>query len=78
MDYEISVKEWKNIHDLDDPDKATELYKKVPNTAFINDTIWIIKFLHNLEQLLTIAQSFFTLNDIWINNNKATLITNND
>src|SRR5688572_4225830 len=58
--------------------KARILYEKVPDTAFIDDTTWIAKSQQDLEHILTIAQSFFALNDILINNNKATLITNNN
>src|SRR6185369_6411365 len=78
LGYEMSVKDWKDIHDIGDPSKATELYERVPDTAFIDDTTWIAKSQQDLEQILSVAQSFFSLNDIWINNDKATLITNNN
>jgi ribonuclease HI len=49
----------------------------VPNAAFIDDTTWIAHTKVLLEQILNIADSFYRLNDILINNDKAVLISNN-
>ena len=51
--------------------------ERIPDTVFIDNTTWIARSMDNLQDILAIAQSFCSLNDIWINNDKATLLTNN-
>ncbi len=48
----------------------------IPDTAFIDDMTWIMSSHSNMETILSIADSFFILNDILINNDKAILLTN--
>ena len=48
----------------------------IPDTAFIDDITWITSSQSNMESILSIVDSFFTLNDILINNDKAVLLTN--
>jgi len=48
----------------------------IPDTAFIDDTTWITSSQSNMESILSIADSFFILNDIQINDDKAILLTN--
>ena len=43
LGYEISTKEWRDIKDFGDSSKATILYEKVPDTAFIDDTTWLAR-----------------------------------
>ena len=76
--YELLTTEWKHIKNTGDMSMNRILYERIPDTAFIDDTTWIAKSQYDLKQILSIAQSFFRLNDILINNNKATLITNNN
>ncbi len=52
------------------------LTANIPDTAFIDDTTWITSSQSNLESILSIADSFFILNDIQINDDKAILLTN--
>jgi hypothetical protein len=49
----------------------------IPNAAFIDDTTWIAQSKDMLNIIMNIADSFYRLNDIMINNSKAVLITNN-
>src|SRR6266542_2966893 len=48
----------------------------IPDTAFIDDTTWITSSQSTMESILSIAVSFFILNDILINDDKAILLTN--
>src|SRR6266498_4836053 len=48
----------------------------IPDTAFIDDTTWITSSQSTMEFILSIADSFFVLNDILINDDKAILLTN--
>src|SRR6266542_423921 len=48
----------------------------IPDTAFIDDTTWITSSQSTMESILSIADSFFILNDILINDDKAILLTN--
>ncbi len=48
----------------------------ISNTAFIDDTTWITFSQSNMESILSIIDSFFTLNDILINDDKVILFTN--
>ncbi len=48
----------------------------IPDTTFIDDMTWITSSQSNIEFILSIADSFFTLNDILINDDKMILLTN--
>jgi len=48
----------------------------ISDTAFIDDTTWITFSQSNMESILSIIDSFFTLNDILINDDKVILLTN--
>ena len=48
----------------------------ISDTAFIDDTTWITSSQSNMESILSIVDSFFILNDIQINDDKAILLTN--
>ena len=48
----------------------------IPDTVFIDDTMWITFSQSTMESILSIADSFFILNDILINDDKAILLTN--
>src|SRR6266508_4511035 len=48
----------------------------IPDTTFIDDTTWITSSQSTMESILSIADSFFVLNDILINDDKVILLTN--
>ena len=48
----------------------------IPNTVFIDDTTWITSSHSNMKSILSIVDSFFILNNILINDDKAILLTN--
>ena len=52
------------------------LEKTISDTAFINDTTWLSNSFNTLELMLNIVDSFYKLNDILINDDKAILLTN--
>ncbi len=47
------------------------------DTAFIDDITWITSSQSYIESILSTTDSFFTLNDILINDDKVILFTNN-
>jgi hypothetical protein len=77
LGYEINTNNFSNIDELINNTPNGTLSERVPDTAFIDDTTWIAKSIEDLQSILTIANSFCILNDILINNDKATLLTNN-
>src|ERR1044071_2020837 len=77
LGYELSTYDWSTVNDLVSDSQSSCLSERIPDTAFIDDTTWIAKSITDLQDILAIAQSFCSLNDIWINNDKATLLTNN-
>src|SRR6266508_2231875 len=48
----------------------------IPDTTFIDDTTWITSSQSSMKTILSIADSFFVLNDILINDDKVILLTN--
>ena len=63
-----------------------DVNKNVPTTyrtnivdlTFMDDTTWINSSQSNIEMILSIADSFYKLNNILINHKKVTILTNND
>ncbi len=51
-----------------------ELNETIPDTTFIDDTTWFSGSHDNMQSILNIADSFYKLNDILINDDKAILI----
>jgi len=52
------------------------LQQTITDLAFMDDTTWISFTKRNLEHILNIANSFYDLNNISVNNDKAVIITN--
>jgi len=52
------------------------LKETIPDTAFIDDITWLSSSFNTLEFTINIADSFYKLNDILINDDKAILLTN--
>ena len=52
------------------------LSASIPDIAFINDTTWIISSQSHIKSILSVIDSFFTLNDILINDDKVIFLTN--
>jgi len=52
------------------------LKETIPDTAFIDDMTWLSSSFNTLEFTMNITDSFYKLNDILINDNKAILLTN--
>ena len=77
LGYEIITNNFSNIQEIVNNTLIGTLSEHVPDTAFIDNTTWIAKSIEDLQSILTIANSFCTLNDILINDDKATLLTNN-
>src|SRR5271170_7820162 len=47
---------------------------KLATLAYADDTIWLANSKHNLMKILDIADQFYTLNDIKINDKKSELV----
>src|ERR1044072_3780492 len=77
LGYELKTYDWPTVNDIVSDSHSSCLSERIPDTAFIDDTTWIARSITDLQDILAIAQSFCSLNDIWINNDKATLLTNN-
>ena len=77
MGYEISTNNFSSIEEIINNTSNDTLSEHIPDTAFIDDTTWIAKSVENLQSILSFTNSFCILNDILINNDKATLLTNN-
>src|ERR1044072_2210189 len=77
LGYEINTNNFLNVGEMINNTPNGTLSERVPDTAFIDDTTWIAKSVEDLQSILTIANSFCILNDILINDDKATLLTNN-
>ena len=43
----------------------------------MDDTTWFERSKHDIEQILTIADEFYTINNIKVNKLKSVLLTNN-
>src|ERR1044071_4805340 len=77
LGYELKTYDWSTVNDIVSDSQSSCLSERIPDTTFIDDTIWIAKSITDLQDILAIAQSFCSLNNIWINNDKAILLTNN-
>ena len=54
--------------------KTTKKSEKVSSLAYMDDTVWIAANKTSLENMLKIADSFFSLNGIKVNKNKSELV----
>ena len=61
--------------DLNNPGNLQTLSERVTSQAYMDDTNWITSSKSQLEQILSISQDFYTLNNISVNHNKAVLMT---
>jgi hypothetical protein len=52
------------------------LFTKIPALAFMDDTLWIAKSADDLLSIITIANSFYSFNDIQVNWPKSELLVN--
>jgi hypothetical protein len=57
-------------------DNLTTLSHRTLTLAFMDDTLWIAPSQHNLEHILSIADSFNDLNNIKVNKEKSELLVN--
>jgi hypothetical protein len=64
LGYELKSNNWSSIDDIISDSQTSPLQERIPVTAFIDDTTWIAKFIADLQEILAVAQSFCSLNDI--------------
>jgi len=57
-------------------DEQSSLEVKITSQAYMDDTTWINHKQQQLENILTVADDFYTLNNIQVNKTKSVLITN--
>ena len=55
--------------------ETSEISAHIPNSAYMDNTIWITDSITNLTAIFDIAQSFFDLNSMKVNNDKSFILT---
>src|SRR5215216_2684454 len=55
--------------------ETTEISAHIPNSAYMDDTIWITDSLSKHTAIFDIAQSFFDLNSMKVNHEKSFILT---
>jgi hypothetical protein len=71
LGYKMSVT-WKP--DITKTD-TSEISAYIPNSTYMDDTIWVTDNLSNLTAIFDIAQFFFDLNSMKVNHNKSFILT---
>jgi len=57
------------------PELTNTLSETITSQAYMDDTNWIGSSKQQIEKILTIAQDFYNLNNILVNDHKAVLMT---
>jgi hypothetical protein len=55
--------------------EISEISANIPNSAYMDDTIWVTDNIVNLTAIFDIAQSFFDLNSMKVNHDKSFILT---